>query len=101
MATFRRPFAALSLALGLVTALAANCPAWAAIDAPAPQATAQAAPPAAKASEKPSLEPFLPAKSVHQFAIIGNKKVDYVLTVGSIPLKDEKGEVTGEVVYTA
>jgi carboxypeptidase C (cathepsin A) len=101
MATFRRPFAALSFALGLVTALSANCPAWAASDAPAPQATAQAAPPAAKASEKPSLEPFLPAKSVHQFAIIGNKKVDYVLTVGSIPLKDDKGEVTGEVVYTS
>src|SRR6202789_332732 len=101
MTTFRRPFATLSFALGLGTALAVNCPAWAANDAPATQATPQAAPPATKAPEKPSLEPFLPAKSVQQFAIIGNKKVEYVLTVGSIPLKDEKGEVTGEVVYTA
>ena len=101
MTTSRRPFAAFSIAFGLGTALAVNCPTWATSDAPVPQATPQAAPPATKAPEKPSLEPFLPAKSVHQFATIGNKKVEYVLTVGSIPLKDEKGEVTGEVVYTA
>ena len=56
---------------------------------------------ASKPGESVSLEPFLPAKSVRQSALIAGKKVEYILTVGSIPLKDEKGIITGEVVYTS
>jgi carboxypeptidase C (cathepsin A) len=68
----------------------------------APGAAAPAAPSGgAGASSKPALEPFLPPKSVHESAVIGGRKIDYVLTVGAIPLKDAKGEVTGEVVYTS
>lgn len=44
----------------------------------------------------------LPApRSVRQSAMIGGRRVDYVATVGAIPVKDDKGKVTGEVVYTA
>jgi carboxypeptidase C (cathepsin A) len=58
---------------------------------------------ASKDSAKPDsdLTPFPAPKSLKQSAIIGGKRVDYVATVGSIPVKDEKGKVTGEVVYTA
>ncbi len=46
--------------------------------------------------------PLFPApKSVKQTAMIGGKRVDYVATVGAIQIKDDKGKVTGEVVYTA
>ncbi|WP_454885925.1 S10 family peptidase [Sphingomonas oryzagri] len=44
---------------------------------------------------------FPAAKSVKQTAMIGGKRVDYVATVGAIQIKDDKGKVTGEVVYTA
>ena len=54
-----------------------------------------------KPGDAPSLEPFLAPKSVHQFAVIGGRKIDYVLTVGSVALKDDKGKVTGEIVYTS
>ena len=100
MPTFRcrhGSIAAVSFAIGLGAVWAANSAAWAANDAPPPPTAA----PPAKPAEKTSLEPFLPPKSVRQSAVIGNKKVDYVLTVGAIPLKDDKGEVTGEVVYTS
>jgi carboxypeptidase C (cathepsin A) len=97
MTTIRRSVAALLLTLGVGATCAMNSAAWGANDAPPPQT----APPAAKPPEKTSLEPFLPPKSVHQSAVIGNKKVEYVLTVGAIPLKDDKGEITGEVVYTS
>jgi carboxypeptidase C (cathepsin A) len=33
--------------------------------------------------------------------MIAGKRVDYSLTVGSLPLRDDKGKLTGEVVYTA
>ena len=43
-----------------------------------------------------------PGAEVHPpVPIIGGKKVDYVLTVGAIPLRDGKGTVTGEIVYTS
>ncbi len=46
-------------------------------------------------------DPFPAAKSVKQSAMIGGKRLDYVATVGSIPVKDDKGKTIGEVVYTA
>lgn len=46
--------------------------------------------------------PLLPApKSIKQSAVIGGKTVNYVATVGALPIKDEKGKTIGEVVYTA
>jgi len=46
--------------------------------------------------------PLFPApKSIKQSAMIGGHRIDYVATVGSIPLKNDKGKITGEVVYTA
>ncbi len=48
-----------------------------------------------------NLTPFPEAKSIKQSAMIGGKRVDYVATVGSLPVKDEKGKTIGEVVYTA
>lgn len=45
---------------------------------------------------------YLPAaKSVSQSAVIGGRSISYTVTVGAIPLRDEKGKITGEVVYTA
>ena len=61
----------------------------------------------AKSSEKTgskpgdSLAPFPAPKSIKQSAVIGGKTVNYVATVGSLPVKDDKGKVIGEVVYTA
>lgn len=46
--------------------------------------------------------PLLPApKSIRQSAVIGGKTVNYLATVGALPIKDEKGKTIGEVVYTA
>ena len=57
----------------------------------------------AKDAAKPDtdLAPFPAPKSVKQSAVIGGRRIDYLATVGAIPVKDEKGKVTGEVVYTA
>jgi carboxypeptidase C (cathepsin A) len=54
-----------------------------------------------RAADRPSLEPFPPPKSVQESSVVGGRKIDYVLTVGAIPLEDAKGEITGEVVYTS
>lgn len=46
--------------------------------------------------------PLLPApKTITQSAVIAGKSVSYAVTIGAIPVKDEKGKITGEVVYTA
>jgi carboxypeptidase C (cathepsin A) len=47
------------------------------------------------------LEPFPAAKSIKDSAVIGGKRLDYQVTVGSIALKDDNGKLLGEVVYTA
>lgn len=91
---------------GGLCALAVSLPGWGAPEAAAAEQTPAAVrtgqPPTASGSPAaPALQPFLSAKSVHQSALIQGKKLDYVLTVGSIPLQDDKGQVTGEVVYTA
>jgi len=46
-------------------------------------------------------KPFPEAKTVKQTAVIGGASVSYNATVGSLPIKDERGKVIGEVVYTA
>lgn len=54
-----------------------------------------------KTEAEPKL-PSLPAdKSVNETARIGGRAIRYKATVGTIQVRDEKGKVTGEVVYTA
>ncbi|USI74374.1 S10 family peptidase [Sphingomonas morindae] len=48
-----------------------------------------------------ALPPFPADKSVRQSAVIAGKRIDYVATVGTIPVHDESGKLTGEVVFTA
>lgn len=55
--------------------------------------------PAAEA--KSDLPPFPADKSVQQTAVIGGKVVSYTATVGSLPVRDEKGKKVAEVVYTS
>jgi len=81
-------FVSLMLALG-APALAADNPS---------EAKGEPAKAAAKDSE---LAPFPPPRSVNQSAMIGGKRVDYIATVGALPVKDDKGKTIGEVVYTA
>ncbi|AUW60192.1 peptidase S10 [Sphingobium sp. SCG-1] len=47
------------------------------------------------------LADFPAPKSARQSATIGGRRLEYVATVGSLPIKDAKGKVLGEVVYTA
>jgi carboxypeptidase C (cathepsin A) len=74
-------------------------PAAFAADKPKDGDPKEAAKDAAKADT--DLTPFPAAKSIKQSAVIGGKRVDYVATVGALPVKDEKGKTIGEVVYTA
>lgn len=46
--------------------------------------------------------PYLPApKTIHQSAVIGGHSVSYDVTVGAIAVRNDKGKIIGEVVYTA
>jgi carboxypeptidase C (cathepsin A) len=46
--------------------------------------------------------PAFPAdKSVHQTMQIGGKTLNYDATVGSLPVRDDKGKTTGEVMFIA
>lgn len=56
---------------------------------------------AASTDYSKDFKPFPADKSIRQTAVIGGKAVNYVATVGTIPVKDDKGAVIGEVVYTA
>ncbi|MGH6744768.1 S10 family peptidase [Novosphingobium sp.] len=83
-----------SLACLAMVLAACSVPAFAA-DKPAESAEAK------KDAEGDEI-PLLPAaKSIKQSAVIGGKTVNYVATVGALPIKDEKGKTIGEVVYTA
>ncbi|MCT2398125.1 S10 family peptidase [Novosphingobium mangrovi (ex Huang et al. 2023)] len=57
----------------------------------------------AKTAEKSEdkFTPFPDARSIKQSAVIGGKTVNYTATVGALPVKDDKGKLIGEVVYTA
>lgn len=79
----------------LTLLLATATPAFAA----EPAATADAA---QKGDQGDTQFAPLPAdKSIKQSAMIGGKSINYVATVGSLPVKDDKGKTIGEVVYTA
>ncbi|MDB5429782.1 MAG: Carboxypeptidase [Caulobacter sp.] len=47
------------------------------------------------------LPPFPADKSVKQTMVLGGKMLSYTATVGSLPVRDDKGKKIGEVVYTA
>jgi carboxypeptidase C (cathepsin A) len=47
------------------------------------------------------LPPFPADAHVAQSIEVGGKTLKYTATVGSLPVRDEKGEIIGEVVYTA
>ena len=90
------------LNLMLACALSLTClaaPAYADDAAPSRGTSTDGAKAPAKTDADPT--PFPPAKSIRQSAVIGGRRIDYVATVGSLPVKDDKGKVTGEVVYTA
>lgn len=83
--------------------LTLGAPALAADDAPDAKGAPQKTEKDASKDAKPDadLAPFPAAKSINQSAVIDGKRVDYVATVGALPVKDEKGKTIGEVVYTA
>ena len=55
-----------------------------------------------KDSEKATeFKPFPAPKSITQSTTLDGKRLTYTATVGSIPVKDEKGKTIAEVVYTA
>lgn len=58
-------------------------------------------PPAQSAPAADQLQDYPAARAIRRSAIIQGKRVDYVATVGAIALRDEKGKLLGEVVYTA
>lgn len=69
-------------------------------------ATAAGAHKPAPASDAPNsdgfhLPPFPAAAHVAQSVTVGGKTLKYTATVGSLPVRNEKGDVIGEVVFTA
>jgi carboxypeptidase C (cathepsin A) len=52
---------------------------------------------------KPKIElpPMSPDKTIDQAAVIGGRALRYKATVGHIDVRDDKGKVIGQVVYTA
>ncbi|PTQ10894.1 peptidase S10 [Sphingomonas oleivorans] len=81
MHIFARIGAAALLALSATTALAA--------DDPAPK------------KEEIALAPLPSDRTIRQTSSIAGRKLAYDATVGSLPVRDEKGKTIGEVVYTA
>ncbi len=54
-----------------------------------------------KVDDELKLPPLPADKTVKQTLRIGGKVVAYNATVGTIPVRDDKGKIIGEVVYTA
>ena len=69
--------------------------AWSADDAKPPASS----PPAADA--KQDLPPLPPEASVKQTAHVAGKTLSYTASVGALPVRDDKGKATAQVVYTA
>jgi carboxypeptidase C (cathepsin A) len=64
---------------------------------------AKKAEPEAKSGNKPDLDlpPLSEDKTIHQTIQLNGKALHYDATVGTIKVRDAKGKVIGEVVYTA
>ena len=56
--------------------------------------------PAADAKTDINLPPLPADKSVKQTLTLGGKTLSYTATVGSLPVRDEKGKVIADVVVT-
>ncbi|WP_242097239.1 peptidase S10 [Sphingomonas sp. CROZ-RG-20F-R02-07] len=54
-----------------------------------------------KAADDVKLPPLPADRTIAQTATIGGRTLAYKATVGTIPVRDEKGKTIGEVVYTA
>ena len=79
----------------LAALLLAATPAFAQTDAPS-------SPPAErKGADEIKLPPFPADRTIDQSAIIGGRALRYKATVGHIDVRDDKGKVIGQVVYTA
>ncbi|WP_372786644.1 S10 family peptidase [Phenylobacterium sp.] len=85
--------AAVALSFGLSGATGA----WAADDAPA-KSDAKDKP---GDKDKIDLPPFPADASVKQVTHVAGKTLNYTATVGSLPVRDEKGKKIAEVVFTA
>lgn len=94
----RQPVFQLFRTTALATLLLAALPAVHAADAPAAAAAAADA-----KGNKPDLDlpPLSDDKTIHQTIRLNGKPFNYDATVGSIKVRDAKGKVIGEVVYTA
>lgn len=57
--------------------------------------------PETPAKDEMQLTPMSADKSVRQSVAVGGRKIDYTATVGHIDIRDAKGKVTGQVVFTA
>ncbi|MBB4155287.1 carboxypeptidase C (cathepsin A) [Sphingomonas jinjuensis] len=54
-----------------------------------------------KTDDEMKLPPLPADKTITQTARIGGRAISYKATVGTIPVRDDKGKVIGEVVYTS
>jgi carboxypeptidase C (cathepsin A) len=85
--------AAVALSFGLTAAVSAS----AADDPPKADATKKDA----DKKDAIDLPPFPADASVKQVTHVAGKTLNYTATVGSLPVRDEKGKKIGEVVFTA
>ena len=83
-----------------ITMLAVAGPVLAAED-PKPAPAAPAAPALAAKDVSADLPPLPPEASVRQTTHVAGKVLAYTATVGALPVRDDKGKATAEVVYTA
>lgn len=86
-----------TIALAVVLAVGAAAPAWAkAADKPPVEAKKEEADKAIG-----DLPPFPKDASVKQVTHVAGKTLNYTATVGSLPVRDDKGKKIAEVVFTA
>src|SRR5579859_1471536 len=67
----------------------------------ADEAPAKSSAKSADDKDKIDLPPFPDAASVKQVTHVAGKTLNYTATVGSLPVRDEKGKKVAEVVFTA
>ena len=91
----------LSLAAAVLAAAFVCAPApWALADDASGADAGHAADKAEKKSES-ELPPLPPAKSIHQTVKTARGELGYTVTVGALPVRDEKGKKIAEVVVTS
>src|SRR5271170_5084557 len=86
-----------TLLLACVAATSISSPASAQADKDKPSAEK----PAAKETEKSALPPLPADAHVQQSIQFDGKPLKYLVTVGTLPVRDSEGKTSGEVVFTA